>query len=142
MTIRDADMDWYLTRIAMAKMLSYYAINVLWLRPDTSKDCSFDDLPEKLDKDFDNWWTLACQLWIMWVNTTKFKPTDYVTRAQLVSAISRMKYWTEDSHWTDYYSEHMKVLKDKWIITDTTPDKREKRWNLMLMLMRSELENK
>jgi hypothetical protein len=138
-SIREADLDWNLSRIAMAKMLSYYAINVLWLKPDYNKTCTFKDLPDQLNKDFNNWWTLACQLWIMWVNTEYFKPNETVTRGQMASAISRMLYWTEDTHGTDYYSEHMRVLKEKWLITDTTASKKEKRGNLMLILMRSKL---
>jgi hypothetical protein len=42
--IKNADMNGNFTRIAMAKMLSKYAINVLGLKVDDSKKCSFNDV--------------------------------------------------------------------------------------------------
>jgi hypothetical protein len=38
----------------MAKMLSQYAINVLGLKPDTSKKPNFDDVDENMDREYDN----------------------------------------------------------------------------------------
>ena len=38
----------------MAKMLSNYAINILGLTPDTSKDCDFSDVSSNLDYQYDN----------------------------------------------------------------------------------------
>jgi hypothetical protein len=65
-TIREANMDAPLTRIAMAKMLSQYAINVLGKTPDTTKVVpNFPDVDAKLDADYDNGVTLAYQLGIM-----------------------------------------------------------------------------
>ena len=43
-----------LTRIAMAKMIAKYAINVLKLTPDTSKACTFADVTAALDTQYDN----------------------------------------------------------------------------------------
>ena len=65
--IANAKMDGNLTRIAMAKMLSQYAINVLWKSPDTSKVMNFRDVSFSLDKEYNYWVTLAYQLWIMWI---------------------------------------------------------------------------
>jgi hypothetical protein len=48
-------MDAPLTRIAMAKMLSQYAINVLGKTPDTSVVVpTFPDVDAKLDADYNN----------------------------------------------------------------------------------------
>ena len=67
-TIQKADMSWKLTRIQMAKMLSQYAINVLWKRPDPSRwVVKFNDVTDEMDKDYNNWVILAYQLWIMWI---------------------------------------------------------------------------
>ena len=57
-SISQADMWWNLTRIAMAKMLSNYAINILGLMPDTSKNCYFSDVSSSLDAQYDNGVTL------------------------------------------------------------------------------------
>ena len=127
-----------LTRIAMAKILSNYAINILWKKPDTSKwTVKFDDVTAKQNAEYDNAVNLAYQLWIMWQNVknNKFRPNDEVTRAEFVTALSRLLYWTQD--WKPYYSTHINVLKQKWIISNDNPKIKEKRGYVMVMLMRT-----
>ncbi len=127
-----------ITRIQMAKMLSKYAINVLWKEPDVSKwVIKFDDVSSKLDKEYGNAVTLAYQLWIMWQNVknNKFRPYDEVTRAEFATALSRLLYWTEN--WKNkYYEPHITKLYNEWIINKTNPLIKEKRGYLMIMLMR------
>jgi hypothetical protein len=134
-------MNTSLKRIEMAKMLSYYAINVLWQKPDAEKwVIKFNDVTDKMDKQYDNWVTLAYQLWIMWQNmkNNNFRPNDEVTRAEFVTALSRMLYWMEDGKWNmKYYEPHMARLYNEWIINNTDSNMKEKRWYVMLMLMRS-----
>ena len=136
-TIQKAQMNSALTRIAMAKMLSYYAINVLWQKPDENRINKFNDVSDKLDKDYDNWVTLAYQLWIMWINmlNNKFRPNDEVTRAEFGTALSRMLYSTPDGK--PYYSTHLEKLKSEWIITNDNAKMKELRGYVMIMLMRS-----
>ena len=141
-TIQKANMEWKLTRIAMAKMLSQYAINVLWKTPDASKIVKFNDVTSKKDADYDNWVTLAYQLWIMWQNMpwNKFRPNDEVTRAEFATALSRMAYNTSDWEYkstSKYYVHHMEKLVNEWIITNDNPNMKELRWYVMIMLMRS-----
>ena len=132
-----------LTRIQMAKMLSNYAINVLWYKPDVSKwAVNFNDVTEEMDKKYDNWVTMAYRLGIMWINmpNNNFRPNDIVTRAEFVAAFSRMLYWTSDGKYEStkkYYTYHMDKLEEEWIITNTNPDIEEKRWYVMIMLKRS-----
>ena len=137
-TIEQANMNWSLTRIAMAKMLSQYATNVLWKTPNPNKlrNCNFSDVTKEMDASYSNWVTLACQLWIMWVWITNFRPNEEVTRAQFWTALSRMLFWLPD--WKDnYYSTHLAKLKQMWIISNDSPTLKEVRWYVMLMLMRS-----
>lgn len=136
-TIDKADMEWWLTRIAMAKMLSYYAINVFWQKPDETRNNKFNDIPEELNSLYDNWVTLAYQLWIMWINMpdNKFRPFDLVTRAEFGTAFSRMLYKLADGD--PYYVTHLAKLKEEWIITNDNPDMQELRWYVMIVLMRS-----
>ena len=141
-TIQKADMNWKLTRIAMAKMLSQYAINVLWKTPDATLNNKFNDVTDKLDLDYDDWVTLAYQLWIMWQNMpwNNFRPDDEVTRAEFATALSRMLYKTSDWIYksTDkYYTNHMSKLVKEWIITKDDPKMKELRGYVMIMLMRS-----
>ena len=142
LTIESAQMNWKLTRIAMAKMLSQYAINVLWKTPDTSKTIKFNDVTDKRNRDYDNWVTLAYQLWIMWQNMkdNNFRPDDEVSRAEFATALSRLLYSTSDGEYKNtskYYIHHMEKLKKEWIITKDDPRMKEKRWYVMIMLMRS-----
>ena len=136
--IKDAKMNTPLTRIAMAKMLSNYAMNILWKEPDFSKwTVKFNDVTNKLNLEYDNAPTLAYQLGIMWQNMkdNNFRPNDIVTRAEFATALSRLLYSTPD--WNPYYSNHLSKLKQKWIITDDDPKIKEKRWYVMIMLMRT-----
>ena len=127
----------------MAKMLSNFAINVLWQEPDVSKwTIKFDDVTNKMDKQYDNAVTKAYQLWIMWQNmkNNEFRPNDEVTRGEFASALSRLLYQTEEWNykWTwKYYVPHVAKLYNEWIINKTDPKIREKRWYVMTMLMRT-----
>ena len=139
-TIQEADIFEDITRIQMAKMLSNYAINVLWQKPDISKwEMKFDDVPDRLNYQYDKGVTTAYQLWIMWINmeNNMFRPNDKVTRAEFATALSRMLYDTADGKWkTKYYEPHISKLFKEWIISDTNPDQLEKRWYVMTMLLR------
>ena len=139
-TIQEAKMNSTLTRIQMAKMLSYYAINVLWQDPDMTQTIKFEDVSDKRDAEYDNGVTLAYQLGIMWINmkNNKFRPDDEVTRAEFVTALSRMIYGMKDGTWKmKYYEPHMTRMYNEWIISNTNPNMKEKRWYVMIMLMRT-----
>ena len=137
-----------LTRIAMAKMISNFAINVLWLKPDTSVDCLFWDVSKDLDSQYNFWVTQACQLWLMWIwndwkKSDTFDPKGVVTRAQFATAFSRAlnkSKWTSIENWNPYYTTHLQYLYSEWIIksvSNPSPSTVEKRWNVMIMMMRA-----
>ena len=136
-TILEADMYGPLNRISMAKMLSQYAINILWQKPDESKINKFNDVTEEMDKEYDGWVTLAYQLWIMWQNMkdNNFRPNDEVTRDELATALSRMLYSTPDGD--PYYITHLQKLKAEWILKNDDINMKELRGYVMIMLMRS-----
>ena len=151
-SIINANLNWEITRIEMAKMISTYAINIAWLKPDNNKDCNFSDVSRELDVQFKYWVTRACQLWLMWLDNDwnkqeNFNPRKKVTRAQLATVLSRMlnrSYWRTIKNWEPYYDTHLKYLIQEWIINDyykPLPDTNEKRWNVMLMLYRSDYRN-
>jgi hypothetical protein len=128
-----------LNRIAMAKMLVNYAINVLWMKPDTTKQVpNFWDVSEQLNKDYWDAVTLAYQLWIMWIGITDFRPFDEVPRWEFGTALSRMLFGLADGQWDEaFYEPHLQKLKETWIITNDNPDLEEVRGYVMIMLMRS-----
>lgn len=137
-TIDDAEMFDWLTRIAMAKMLSQYAINVLGKSPADVEVPNFVDVTSELDAEYANGVTLAYKLGIMWINMpdNKFLPYETVTRAQFGTALSRLLFGLTDGE-EAYYTTHLAKLKEAWIITNDDPTLEELRGYVMLMLMRS-----
>ena len=143
-TIDKADMNWEITRIALAKMISNYAIKSLKKKWDVSKKCVFTDVSSDLDKQYDNWVTNACQLWLMWQWISKFRPYDKVTRAEFWTILSRLLYWTRYDWWRTFYINHLNHLKLAKIMDKIADaDKiNEKRSNVMIMLKKSyDIEN-
>ena len=133
----NADMYGPLNRIAMDKMLVNYAINVLHMVPDTTKEVPvFPDVDEALDAEYGNAVTLWYQLWIMWINIDNFRPYDEVPRWEFGTALWRMLFGLPDGEWA-YYETHLKKLMDEWIITNDNPYLQELRGYVMIMLMRS-----
>ena len=135
-SIDKADMNGYIIRSHLAKMLSQYAINVLGKTPDTDKTISFRDVSAELDAEYNNGVTLAYQLGIMWINIEEFRPNDLVTRAEFGTALSRMLFGLADGDGA-YYETHLQKLMDEKIITNDNPDLQELRGYVMIMLMRS-----
>ena len=138
-TIDRANMNWEISRIELAKMISNYAIRVLKKKWDTTRKCVFTDITSDLDKQFDKWVTNACQLWLMWQWINKFRPYDKVTRAEFWTILSRLLYWTKFDWWNPYYIRHLNKLKIVWIMWSlaNADKKNESRGNVMTMLKRS-----
>ncbi len=145
--IDKANISGSLTRIAMAKMISNFAINVLWIIPDSSLDCSFADVSDEMDAWYAYWVKKACQLWLMWMGSDWkksdfFNPKWVVNRWQWATAFSRAlsKYnWDIVQEISPYYSSHLQYLYSKWIINNAENPTRksvEKRWNVMIMMYR------
>lgn len=143
-SIESADMGWWLIRIAMAKMISNYAINILGLIPDTSKSCSFPDVSRDLDEQYDNWVKTACQLGLMWVWMDRFYPYWKVTRAEFGTVLSRALNSKNKEElktlndWDPYFQRHLEYLRDEWIMIQISdPYIFEIRGRVMIMLMRA-----
>jgi hypothetical protein len=54
--------------------------------------------------------------------------------------LSRLLYSTSDWEYkstSKYYTHHMEKLVSEWIITKADPSMKERRWYVMIMLMRS-----
>ena len=135
-SIEKANMKWNITREEMAKMISNYAVNILWKTPDTTESCLF--LDSNINPDLVEFVTKSCQLWLMGQWVTSFRPKDSVTRAEYWTVLSRVLWWDKYEWWSTYYENHLKALKSEWIMNriDNPMDK-EIRWYVMLMLMRS-----
>ena len=135
-TIDNANMKGKITREEMAKMISNYAINILWKTPDTTKSCYF--LDSNINPDLVQYVTKSCQLWLMGQWVTSFRPKDNVTRAEFWTVLSRALWWSLNEWWITYYQNHLKALKSEWIMNNiSSPMDKEIRWYVMLMLMRS-----
>ena len=138
-SIDTANMYGSLTRVAMAKMMANYAIEVKGMTPDTTKSCTFSDVSTALDAQYDNGVTKACQLGIMGVNVTKFNPNGLVTRAQFGTVLSRILNPDLEDGTPNYYSTHLDALKTAGIMKDISkPNATEQRGLVMLMVQRAE----
>jgi hypothetical protein len=138
-SIDNADMYGSLTRIAMAKMMANYAVEVLGKTPDTTKECSFPDVSEELDAQYDNGVTKACQLGLMGVGIDNFNPNGLVTRAEFGTVLSRALYGDANNGGTPYYADHLAALKDAGIMNNIdNPSMLEVRGYVMLMMQRAD----
>lgn len=138
-SIDTANMYGSLTRVAMAKMMANYAVEVLGQTPDTSKACSFSDVSEALDAQYDNGVTKACQLGLMGVGITEFNPNGLVTRAQFGTVLSRALYGDANNDGDPYYVNHLNALKDAGIMNNiSNPNALEVRGYVMLMMQRAD----
>jgi hypothetical protein len=136
-SIDNADLYGSLTRIAMAKMMANYAVDVLGLTPDTDLECSFPDVSEALDAQYDNGVTNACQLGLMGVGVTNFDPYGLVNRAQFGTVLSRALYGEDNNGGNPYYADHLNALEEAGIMNNiSNPDMLEVRGYVMLMMQR------
>ncbi len=138
-SIDNADMYGSLTRVAMAKMMSNYAMDVLGLERDTDMECSFPDVSDDLDAQYDNGVTNACQLGLMGVGVDNFDPYGLVNRAQFGTVLSRAMYGNTYNGADPYYADHLEALNDAGIMNNiSNPNMLEVRGYVMLMMQRAD----
>jgi len=106
--IYDANLEGVLYRKIAAKLASEFAIKALWLRPDTTRVCEFDDIENEIDE-LQYYIQLSCQLGIMGLDyygnpDTIFNPNHFVTRDQFVTILSRMLFRWEYNLYPEEYS--------------------------------------
>jgi hypothetical protein len=149
--ISRALLDNNITRAEAAKMVSMFAIQIMWLKPDEDKiECNnFDDI-DSLSTDLNYLVKLSCKLDIMWLHSDwetpkdSFDPYDYVDRAQFGTILSRMIYKDENNiksgeeNIYNWYEKHLNALKDDGVMTKIeNPNMLEKRSWVILMLHRT-----
>ena len=140
-TIDEAKLEIRLSRGEMAKMMSEYAIKVLWRTGTIENKCVFTDI-STISPDLQEYIKTACNLWIMWINadwtpSKIFNPYELVNRAQFATVLSRVIWWDTYNNWEEYYTNHIKALNEAGIINNLDPNLEELRWYVMLMLMRA-----
>ena len=147
-TIRDineARLGDFLTRAEMAKIVSVFATKELWMKPNTSKDCSnFANSISEYNQEMKDFMVMSCQLELMWIHTVDYKaipdfmPNKRVSRAEFWTILSRMLWWNT-YEWTNsnYYFKHLDALKSNNIITNVDPNITEYRSWVLLMIYRS-----
>ena len=147
-TIDKANMDWYIKRGHLAKMVVNYVTNVLWreIPSDITASClSFnDEATVRESAEIKDYAIKSCALWLMWINmkNNEFLPNDYVPRSQFGAVLSRILRWDKynlvHTQEKPRYTDHLNALKEEWIMTKIdNPKMLEKRWYVMIMLMRS-----
>ncbi len=142
-SINYAQMTWILIRSHLSKMMSQYAVKVLWLTPDTSRSCIFSDMQNQ-SSEFKQYAIMACQLGLMGLKTDgtpadKFYPNEQVNRAIFGTTLSRALRWDKYNGGQNRYAKHLDALYASQIITSKDkPFNRELRGYVMLMMMRAD----
>jgi hypothetical protein len=135
-----------LIRMHLAKMISEFAINVMWREIEEEIPwCSeFEDMGSE-NEEMNKYATMACNLGLMWRESDQkstqkiFNPKMIVDRAQFGTILSRLLRW--DTYATDdsvrFYKNHLQALKERWIMTMISdPFMEELRWWVILMMYR------
>jgi len=137
-SIDEANVYGQLTRSNMAKMLSNRWEKVLGLTPDTSKTCEFTDVAN-VSEELQGYIKTSCELGLMWVWVTKFRPNDKVSRAEFGTVLSRALRGDKNNGATPYYADHLAALEDAGIMTDiSNPSMTEVRGYVWIMMKRAE----
>ena len=140
-TIEKANINWNLTRQAMAKMIVNFSKNILKtakVKVSDKNACKFDD-ENSITEDLRESVKEACELWLMWKWVKSFDPKDTLTRWQFWTILSRALWWDTYDWWEPYYEKHLIALQEAGIMSNIdNPDRKELRWNVMIMLMRWE----
>ena len=125
------------TRQAAAKMIVKFMVNALGKTPDFTKRCEFND-PDTVD-DLRPYVQKACQLGLMWQNTTYFNPYGNLTKAQFGSILSRILWWNTYEGSNPYYAWHIRALTDVGIMKNygTPTETIMTRWNMLVLLQKS-----
>lgn len=119
-------------RSELAKMISNYAINILGKTPNTTIDCSFNDMSGQ-PKDLQQAAITACQLGLMGLDAdgkpaASFNPKQTVTRAIFGTAFSRLLYGDmHNNTGSNWYDAHLAALFTDGIIKNITPSLQELR---------------
>ena len=140
--IQQADLTGTLIRKHLAKMISNFAIKQMNRVPNTWMKCNFSDMDiENTEMKFYS--KLACQLGLMGLDAnglqvSTFSPNDEVTRAQFGTVLSRTLRGNQYNGGEPFYIFHLNALQKAVIMKQIdTPENKELRWYVMLMLMRS-----
>ncbi len=137
--LEKADLDWNVTRQALAKMLIRFHESRYWEVKYISDPnaCQFLD-KGSITEDLKPFVHAACEFELMGVWTKYFNPLWSVTRAQFGTVLSRLLYWGNYDGWNPYYKKHLDALKKHWIMKYIdSPEMLEKRGDIMIMLKRA-----
>ncbi|MFZ2151084.1 MAG: S-layer homology domain-containing protein [Candidatus Absconditicoccaceae bacterium] len=139
-TIETSNVYGTLIRSHMAKMLSAWGTEVLGLTPDTSKTCEFTDI-ENQTQEMKDYILESCQLGLMGVGISEFRPNDKVTRAEFGTVLSRALRGDKYDGATPYYADHLEALQDANVMNNiSTPSSFEVRGYVRLMMQRADEE--
>ena len=136
-TFENANLQWIVTRKELSKMLVSYIEKFIKKELNFKENkCEFEDINELTDE-FKISVLKICWYWIMWVWNQKFNADKKITRAELVTVISRILYWNEfNNEWSEYYIKHLTKLHSEKIISNLDYTLQEKRKNVFLILKR------
>lgn len=144
-TIQQADMMRKLTRAELAKMMSVFTKNFTDRKAVENKaGCDMFADKAQVNAELQGFMKTACELEIMGLHSDgktplkNFMPNKFVSRAELVTVLSRVLYGNQyDNNTTNaWWTNHMDKLHTDGVIKNTTPTLEELRGYVFLMLYR------
>ena len=144
-SLADARLLDYLTRAELAKMLSIFTLKYTDRQPILDKPfCDTYTDADQVNAELSSYMTTACKLEIMGLHSDgktpldAFMPNKHVSRAELVTVLSRVLYGnTYDNNTADQrWQGHMDKLHTDAVIKDPTPTIQEIRAYVLLMMYR------
>ncbi len=143
-SIDDALLYEPLLRKDFAKMVSQFAVHVVWLEPSVNSGCVFNDVADE-STELKWFMKLSCELWLMWLHydwspNEQFWPNLPVSRAMFGTVLSRLLFGSVyNGNSESRYQDHLEALKHADIMKYIdTPLDTEKRGYAMLMLKRAD----
>ncbi|MCK9466724.1 MAG: InlB B-repeat-containing protein [Candidatus Absconditabacterales bacterium] len=136
-TISEARLEDTLTRAEFAKIISTYAVKILKteLKLAEKNQCVFSDLDRS--QELGMFSELSCRLNLMGMSMgNEFNPNNKITRAEVVTVISRLYGWAQDNLSGNYFNNHMKEMHERGYIKNTDPTMDEIRGYVFIMLQR------
>ncbi len=139
-SIDSANMYGNLIRSHMAKMMVNYA-KEMGKTADNTATCNFTDIANE-SAELQGYMIEACQMGLMGVGITAFRPNDTVTRGEFGTVLSRVLWGDANNGGEPYYVNHLNALKDAGVMTKIdNPTMKEVRGYVMLMMQRADESN-
>lgn len=132
-----------MSREQASKFFSEFAKKELWKKPDSSKQCVFDDI-DQADPTLKVSIIESCQLWLFKWSDWKFFPQRFITKAEALAVLIRAVVGMQSEDVSPRYYNYHKQAKDLWYtkVDLFNINKQVNRYEMSLIMFRASKEGK